>query len=391
MLDAQPETISRGWGPAGRTLVLFTQTLAIGGAQRQLVTLARELTRQGRSVRVIVSYPPTALADELRDAGITVDSLGKRSRWDLLGYSQRLVQSISSINPAIIYSYLDAANLLTLFVKPFARNTKTVWGVRAGYVDLGHYDWFARLLARMVGLAAQRADLVLFNSRAAARLYRERGYNVKREVVIPNGIDTDSFYFDERERKVVRQELGISENDSLIGLVGRLDPQKDHRTFLRAIRCFFAMGGHARFACIGPDSHGAGDALKAFASDLGVGDRVVWAGERSDMRAIYSALDLHTSTSIGEGFSNAIAESMACGVCNVVTDVGDSADIVGDAGFVVPTENPEGLATGWKRALAVPQDLRAARSRSRVESRFSVHSLAANTSRALDELLKEGV
>jgi len=82
----------------------------------------------------------------------------------------------------------------------------------------------------------------------------------------------------------------------------------------------------------------------------------------------------------GEGFPNVIAEAMACGVPCVVTDVGDSAEIVGDTGIVVPAGDPEALAAGWERILSMPQAERARlglAARGRIEERFDLASVTA--------------
>jgi glycosyltransferase involved in cell wall biosynthesis len=105
--------------------------------------------------------------------------------------------------------------------------------------------------------------------------------------------------------------------------------------------------------------------------------------------AAHNALEVATSAStFGEGFSNAVGEAMACGVPCVVTDVGDSAAIVGDTGRVVPPGDPEALAAAWKDLLALPAEMRqdlGRRARARVEQEFCVERLV----KRMDELLAE--
>jgi glycosyltransferase involved in cell wall biosynthesis len=100
-----------------------------------------------------------------------------------------------------------------------------------------------------------------------------------------------------------------------------------------------------------------------------------------------AALDVLTSSSaFGEGFPNVVAEGMACGAPCVVTDVGDSADIVGDTGTVLPPGDPIALADGWAKILAMPSDRRremGKRARARVEQLFSVDRMAEETLRVL--------
>ena len=130
----------------------------------------------------------------------------------------------------------------------------------------------------------------------------------------------------------------------------------------------------------------AGD-LRTVASRLGLSGKVIWAGDRHDMVNVYSALDVMVSSSSGEGFSNAIAEAMACGVPCVVTDVGDSAWIVGDTGQVVPTRNAWALTQAMAGLAACSAAERAAlgmRARARIVSHFSVEILVNRTLMTLD-------
>jgi glycosyltransferase involved in cell wall biosynthesis len=105
------------------------------------------------------------------------------------------------------------------------------------------------------------------------------------------------------------------------------------------------------------------------------------------MPAVINAIDIMTSSSaFGEGFSNAIAEAMACGVPCVATDVGDSAFVIGDVGIVVPRENPSALADAWAQLLAIdPGRWRSMKAavRQRIESEFAVSRLVERTERAL--------
>jgi glycosyltransferase involved in cell wall biosynthesis len=108
------------------------------------------------------------------------------------------------------------------------------------------------------------------------------------------------------------------------------------------------------------------------------------------MPAIHSALDVATSASaFGEGFSNAVAEAMACEVPVVATDVGDSAALIGDAGVSVAPKDPAALCDGWLRLLALSPEARAhlgEQARRRIVSEFSVSRLVARTEAALLDL-----
>jgi len=170
--------------------------------------------------------------------------------------------------------------------------------------------------------------------------------------VIPNGIDTEHFKPDPMARKLIRAEWGVADNEILIGLVARLDPMKDHSTFLRAATMLAQERPDVRFVCVGDGAEPYKSEVRRLATELALGDRLIWAGARHDMPAVWNALDLAvSSSSYGEGFSNTIAEAMACGVPCVVTDVGDSALIVGDAGIIVQPSMPAALCEGFRQMV----------------------------------------
>ncbi len=112
----------------------------------------------------------------------------------------------------------------------------------------------------------------------------------------------------------------------------------------------------------------------------GIRERCHLLGRREDIPRLNAALDLASSSSCGEGFPNVIGEAMACGVPCVVTDVGDSALIVGDTGRVVPPKNPEALAGAWRELIERGPEQRhqlGAAARCRVGKHYSLQAIVA--------------
>jgi glycosyltransferase involved in cell wall biosynthesis len=178
----------------------------------------------------------------------------------------------------------------------------------------------------------------------------------------------------------------VGDGERLVGLVSRLDPVKDHRTFLNAAADVARAREDVRFACVGDGDSQYRHAMQGLAHALGIGDRVLWIGARSDVTAVYSALDVSCSSSASEGFPNAVGEAMACGVPCVVTDVGDCAWLVGDPRLIVPRGDPRALAECIQLVLSldpVERTRLCGELRDRVLAQFSVAHLADATERAL--------
>jgi glycosyltransferase involved in cell wall biosynthesis len=335
-----------------KKVVFLIRDLNYGGAQRQLVTLVKGFDKQSFDVSVLYFYSDSPLEKDLRDSDIPIICLEKRGRWHLFGFFWRLVQHLKYIHPDVLHGYLGESNLLTILLKPFFPSTQMIWGVRESNTNPDYYGWLGRLLSFVNCFLSRFADLIIVNSHAGQAYYLEYGYFADRMVVIPNGINTEKFKPDPESGSKVRAEWGISKDTILIGLVGRLDPMKDHPTFLKAAALLCEHRQDVRFVCVGRGPENYAQELYHLINELGISEKVIWAGARADMPAVHNALDIAASSSCyGEGFSNAIGEAMACGVPCVVTDVGDSAWIVSDTGVVVPVKNPEALKTAMKRLI----------------------------------------
>jgi len=258
---------------------------------------------------------------------------------------------LKSLQPDILYSFLPDANIAGLIAGRLSGVKRVVWGVRASNMDVSRYDWLARTSLRLSAFLSKFPDAIIANSYAGKEFHRGIGYSTNRMMVIPNGICTDRFKPDYSAGLKVRDKWGIDEETITIGLIGRLDPMKDHATFLRAVKIFNQEGCSVRFVCIGGGKGPCKSEIHSLCRTLGLNGSIIWAGEMEDMPSVYNAIDIVTSSSISEGFPNVIGEAMACGVPCVVTDVGDSAIIVGETGVIVNPEDPQALADGWRSML----------------------------------------
>jgi glycosyltransferase involved in cell wall biosynthesis len=369
-------------------IVFLTRALTCGGAERQLTLLSKGLCERGHDVMIAVFYSGGPLEKELRDTNVRIVDLKKWGRWDLLGFGVRLIKVLREERPDIIHGYLVEPNLMTVILKPLFPRMKVVWGIRCSNVDFHNYDWLARLNSKLNSWLSRFPDGIIANSHAGRDHQVSEGYPAEKMVVIPNGIDTDRFRPDPKARQRIRSEWSVAAHEKLIGLVGRLDPMKDHPLFLEAAALLAKNRTDTRFVCVGDGPAEYQTKMQRLAQTLGLGERLLWAGPREDMPAIFNALDIAVSSSYGEGMSNVIAEAMACGVPCVVTNVGDSAWMVGDTGEVVPPKDLVALRNAMERLLD-QRPHTPAQIRLRIVDRLSAETLVVNTERALHTLTCE--
>jgi glycosyltransferase involved in cell wall biosynthesis len=358
-----------------------------GGAERQLVNLAGGLCRSGHNVQVIVFFPNPHVEAALREAGTPYRVLGVRGRWDAGRYVVRLLEQMTRRRQDVVYAHLQVPNLLTVPLKLLDRTTSVVWGIRTSDLDIAPNPLAA--LATWLEVRLSRvASLVVANSFRGREDAIALGFHRDAVLVIQNGIDTETFRPDPIGGAKIRAEWGIAADERVIGIVGRFETKKDHQTFLQAAAIAGAKRADLRFVCIGSGPPAARARLEAESRSLGLADRVVWAGFCRDMPAVYGALDVATLCSaFGEGFPNAVAEAMACGLPCVATNVGDSARILGDLGLLVPPRSPHALAGGWLEALDETDPEASSRRRRRIEENFSLGRMVDRTEKVLTALL----
>lgn len=341
----------------------------------------------GYTVKVVTLYSGGRIESELQAKGIDLECLNKRGRWDIVRPWFRLVAMLRLFKPDYLLSYMNIANIFAVAARPFVPGMRLIAGIRATNMSDGLTDPEYRLLDWTDRKMVNYADAVICNSQAAAEDYR-RSCRKGRIFVVENGINCDQYCPDLAFRSKVRSQFGIPADAKVVGIVARLDPMKDHQTFLHAANRIANLLPNVHFMLVGGGPKEYLEQLKKLAIDLGIADRLTWTGEwRGGPSSIYPAFDVSVSSSAyGEGFSNAIAESMACGLPCAVTDIGDSARIVGSLGVVVPARQPLALADAIQHCLDTDKPDKQIARRQSIMDRFSVTQLLNRTQAVLNAL-----
>ncbi len=372
-----------------KTSILFLiPRLITGGAQRQLVTLAGGLKRLGYPVKVAVFYGGWELEADLKKVKVPIVNLGKKNRWNVPIHYFKLISLLWREHPKVLYSYMSLANDWSILVKPWAPSTRIIWGIRGSKSNLRNDDWQGRLTYLLETRLARFADRIICNSFAGLDAAVRRGFPRSKLSVIPNGIDVEQFRHIRKYREQFRQEWKIKEREKLIGLIARLSPVKDHKTFLHAIALLVQERKDVRFICVGGGSTSYEKVLREQARNLNLDNVLTWTGDRQDMQTVYNGLDILALSSSSEGFPNVVGEAMACGVPCVVTDAGDSALIVDDTGEVVPARNPVALKDGMIKMLAKIEEEKntlSQRCRDRIVKEFSSEVMLNRMVEVLEE------
>ena len=375
-------------------ILFFIGRLGIGGTERQIAQLALRFSQFDHQITLVTLYPGGQNWIWLGDRNtskLSVLSLYNRKKVNgLLTFCQlvwavvRLRHLIRKKHINVLYSNLYMTNLIAWFACLGLKRILLVWGIRASNMTL---NWKRFIPFKICRWLSFRVSLLIANSRAGLAYHESQGYKARRHVVIYNGIDTNHFKPDQKAGERIRTQWCVGDNEKLIGIVGRLDPVKGYDTFIKAAALLVKERKDLRFVCVGDGPELYKSELIAMSSSLGLNDRMIWTGALADMQTVYSSFDVVASSSKGEGFANVIGEAMACDVPCVVTDVGDSAWIVGDTGVVVPPQDPIALAQGLKTALE--NDLNVISPRRRIIEQFSLERLLHRTEETFGYILEK--
>ena len=366
--------------------MLLISNLEFGGAQRQVVELANHLDPARFEVHVgsLSDYLP--LADGLR---CPVHVVQKRWKYDLT-VVPRLARLLRRLRIELIQSYLFDADVAARLA-----------GRMAGAAVVGaerNTDYTLRPQQRAgYRLTHGLVDLIIANSRAGAAFNaRLLGYDASFYRVVHNGVDTNRFR--PGDGRALRAELGIAEDERVVGMFASFKEQKNHPLAFAAARRVLAAEPRARFVFVGDilwaGLHGS-DAYKErmdrLVDEMGIRERCLFLGNRSDVAELYRACDVTLLPSLFEGTPNVVLESLGSGVPVVATDVADNRIIIpeGEVGFVVPLGDADALAA---RLLDLLRDAEARRrfgsaARAWAEREFATDVLARKTGAIYEEVL----
>ncbi|HBR06938.1 MAG TPA: hypothetical protein DD766_08100, partial [Desulfovibrio sp.] len=225
--------LARGVGRvSGFKVLLLAPSLDTGGTERQVVQLAGCLADRGLDVGLALCRKQGALLAEAAP-GVRMFDLAKAGRADVPGFLWRAARLLRQERPQVLYSFLGTPNLAAALLKPLLPGTRLVWALRAGPDGAGP-GRLARLCHWAEARLSWAPDAVVVNSEAGRNAALARGFPGERLALVPNGIDTRRFSPDRAAGAALRREWGGGERRRLVGLAARLDPVKDHETFLRA-------------------------------------------------------------------------------------------------------------------------------------------------------------
>jgi glycosyltransferase involved in cell wall biosynthesis len=333
--------------------------------------------------------PPRAYVVEMQAAGVSVFSLDIKRKVPDPRPFLRLARLIRVWRPEIVHSHMVHANILARIVRPLVRVPVLV--CTAHTIDERGRKGSGRLREFLYRLTDPFCDLTTQVSQAGLERYIQVGAVPRHKIrYIPNGVDTERFKPNLKDRLKVRKELGV---DGFAWLaVGRFDPPKDYPNMLQAFARVVRERSHTTLLIAGDGP--LRKAMESMALDLGISGYVRFLGIRRDVSQLMNAADAYVMSSSWEGMPMVLLEASATGLPIVATDVGGNREVVldGITGFLVPPRNPEALAEAMLRMMDLPEEKRREMGKAahkHIEENFSLDRVVDMWEALYKELLEQ--
>lgn len=347
--------------------------LGSGGAENMLHKLLKYSDKELYYHEIISLVDEGVMGERIKAEGITIHSLnlsGKNFLKSLIK-ARRICKEFDIVN-----TWLYHADLFGVITAKILLNKKLIWNIRHSNLDKEANKGSTLRIIKLNSLLSRFVDCITYNSNSAFETHKKIGFIDKDSQIIPNGFELDKFNFNLYDRIRIRKDLSINEEEKVIITVGRWNIQKDYFTLLRALNELKKLNVRFKMIMIGTNLDYLNNDLSDLIDQYDLKENVILLGRRVDIPALLSSADIYVSSSLGESFSNAIGEAMACGLPCVVTDVGDSRDIVGKSGLIVEKQNYMILSKALMELLRT-NDLTNYKisARNRVEAKYSIKNV----------------
>jgi len=367
------------------TIAFLPPRLMAGGTQRHLLEVLKFIDRDHWRPLVVVAKEGGELVRVVKERDVEVVELGIGDSLVSRDFARAVRKTADIFRKravGVVQCFQWRPALVGMGAARLAGRGGIVAGRRSEPVERG-------LRALADDLVVRLADRVVVN----AESLRPSGRAGCRTEVIPSGVDTEHFRAAEGERERAKVALGIPVEIPLIGTVGRLEIRKGTDTLVEAVGRLAKCGvDQWRLLIVGDGPMRA--ELETQIATLGIADRVIMTGARTEVREALAAMDVFVLPSRTEGMSNALLEAMAMERAVVATAVGGTPEVVTDgvSGLLVPPEDPDALAAGMARLVSEPGQAEALSrgARERAASHFGSRAMVRRLESVYASVLPNG-
>lgn len=362
-----------------------------GGAVTHVLCLAEELTKQQITplVAFLQAGPSVAVAKKL---GLLYKLIPKKTTLDPT-LAWRILRILNQKTIDILHTHTIRGNfygrMASFLCKRSMISITTVHSHIAdeirGEREIGLKDW---LLCKREIYTSRFVDHFICVSPSIKDRLLSQGIPERKISVIENGVELVDLSVSNLNRRTIRREFSIRDDEILIGTIGRLVPVKNHTLFLRAAKRLSERASNVKFLIVGN-----GPLLESLMNkvrELGIQERVRFTGWRNDIQKVLCALDIYVICSTVEGLNISVLEAMACAKPVVGTNVKGISEIILDnkTGLLVSLNNVDLLTDAVLRLASTPEERikMGLKGRQLIENKYSVQKMIDITFQLYKEL-----
>jgi glycosyltransferase involved in cell wall biosynthesis len=359
--------------PDGKIVILFViGAFGVGGKERQLVELIHGLPKDRYVCHLFVKKHDAYYLEKIKERLESFHSL-EREKFHVLDFLL-YARLIHKIKPDIVCSWANVTSHFSLLAHIFSFTPYRIvnYSIQNAPMQLSGILKFERLMYSCYGC-------VVANSYAGLSAYNQR--NKKGRHVLYNGFDMNRV--PSCSQAEARNTLGWQQESFIVVMVASLSVLKDHKTLLKAAGECEQYTSNIQFFIVGDGTER--DLLEKFSHERGLDSMVSFLGRRDDVELILRAADVSVLTStawFGEGISNSILESMACGTPVIASESPGTREVIIDAenGYIIPCGDHLGLVKKIVELQKEPDTMKciSLNARKSVEEKFSIKQLISN-------------
>ena len=314
-----------------------------GGAETQLFRICK--FDQDNDHIVVSLSNKQGYGDILEKLNVPVYALNFSSGRINISGLIKLYRIMKQLKPDVVQTWMNHADLIGGIIARIAGIKNIFWGVHQTVLIKGKSKASTIMIVKLNAILSKLIpNKIIYCAEKSREVHELIGFKKSKGVVIQNGYDIKVFHQNDSLGKNFRDKLKISQDAFIIGHVASYDPLKDQDTLIKSLGNLLQRKIKFIAILVGTNLDHLNDDLVSSLKDNGLSDNVHLLGIRDDILSVMNAIDLFLLSSISEAFPNVLNEAMLCGTPCLTTDVGDSALIVGNTGWIVQPKDSKAMA-----------------------------------------------
>ncbi len=321
-----------------KKIVHIINDLDLGGAETALFRLLRT-SYLNYQLYVIVLNEKGHYSTKIAKLGIPIYYLSIRKY--PIKACIKLITYLNQIKPNIVQTWLYHSDLIGGLAAKLCGVEKIIWGIRCEGIGLKKSTELIKYFCSK--LSKKIPNYIITNSKSAAYEHIKSGYLDKKIKIIYNGFDPEEFYPQKREQQRCINTRLLPSNAIVVGTLARFHEDKDYFNLIQAIKLIIEPNVY--FVLCGEGCNSKNNKLATMLKTLKHSDNVILIDGLNEPVSYLNNLDIFVQSSKTESFSNSLAEAMLCALPCIATNVGETRNICGEYALLVPSQDPQKLAS----------------------------------------------